>query len=285
MALGNSMGIGIPMVNLGLGGGGGGAGFLLDDYPNIAGNSYSLRKLSANTTNVIRVRRSSDNAEQDFSASDITDGTLATFCTGSNGFVVTWYDQTGSDDLKQPTALEQPKIVSEGGVILENGKPCASFDGSNDSLFADLIDQTRNGYQAFMVNAQTDTGSGSAQYVYTLTIDENNSFRTNYVPSISFVLRGKQDLSYTTPSSSTPQSLYYNNNTETGKGSKIFINGTNVATGNVAGTFTKKVRLGDDGAGTNNSAIKMQEFILYFSDIENDVSDITENINSYYSIY
>ena len=47
MAVGNGMGIGIPMVNLGLGGGGGGAGFLLDDYPNIGGHSYSLRQLSS----------------------------------------------------------------------------------------------------------------------------------------------------------------------------------------------------------------------------------------------
>jgi len=117
MAVGNGMGIGIPMVNLGLGGGGG-ASFLLDDYPNIGGNSYSLRNLTSTTTNVIRVRRSGDNLESDFSASDITDGTLATFCAvGQDGFVVKWYDQTGSDDLKNATALEQPKIVESGFVI------------------------------------------------------------------------------------------------------------------------------------------------------------------------
>lgn len=283
MALGNAIGIGIPMVNLGLGGGGG-ESFLLDDYPNIAGNSYSLRNLTSTTTNVIRVRRSSDNLESDFSASDITDGTLASFCgegIGKDGFVVKWYDQTGSDDLKNATALEQPKIVEDGAVILENGKPCVKFDGGNDSLFIDLTDQTREGYQAFMVNQQTDTASIFAQYVYSLGDLESMSFRWK---ASNLILRGKLDLS--TPASlPAAQSVYYNNSTQTGKNSKIHINGINVATGAISATFTKKVHLGDDGNGSGNSAIKMQEFILYFSDIKNDVDDITSNINSYYSIY
>ena len=38
-------------------------GYLVDDYsPTVA---YSLRKLSSSATNAIRVRRSSDNTEQD----------------------------------------------------------------------------------------------------------------------------------------------------------------------------------------------------------------------------
>lgn len=283
MAIGNAIGIGIPMVNLGLGGGGG-ESFLLDDYPNVAGNSYSLRNLKSTTTNVIRVRRSTDNLESDFSASDITDGTLASFCgegIGKDGFVVKWYDQTGGDNLKNTAALEQPKIVEDGAVILENGKPCVKFDGGNDSLFADLTDQTRNGYQAFMVNQQTDTGSVFAQYVYTLGDLQNNSFR--WIGS-KLILRGN-GADIDTGAITTPQSLYYNISTSTGTNSKIFINGTNVVAGAIGGTLTKKIHLGDDGNGSGNSAIKMQEFILYFSGIKTVVGDITSNINSYYSIY
>jgi len=280
MAVGNGMGIGIPMVNLGLGGGGGGASFLLDDYPNIGGNSYSLRSLTSTTTSVIRVRRDSDNLESDFTASGITGGELTTFVGSGNGYVVKWYDQTGSDNLKNTTALEQPLIVENGNVLLENGKPCVVFDGGNDSLFVDLTDQTRNGYQVFMVNQQTDTASIFAQYAYTLSDNEFNSFRWK---ANNLILKGKADLS--TPALTTPQSLYYNNSTDTGKKSKIHINGTNVATGGIQATFTKKVHLGDDGNGSGNSSIKMQEFILYFSNIKNDVTDITSNINSYYSIY
>jgi len=49
--------------------------YLLDTYTGAAA-AYSLRKLSKDTTNVIRVRRSSDNAEADFTADEITDGTM-----------------------------------------------------------------------------------------------------------------------------------------------------------------------------------------------------------------
>jgi len=53
------------------------AGFvgLLDEYTGAAAG-YSLRRLSYNTTDVVRVRRSSDNAEADFTADEITDGTM-----------------------------------------------------------------------------------------------------------------------------------------------------------------------------------------------------------------
>ena len=49
--------------------------FVLDQYTGAAAG-YSLRRLSVNTTNVVRVRRSSDNAEADFTAAEVADGTL-----------------------------------------------------------------------------------------------------------------------------------------------------------------------------------------------------------------
>ena len=41
------------------------------------------------------VRRSNDDAEQDFNSAHIPDGSLAAFIgAGNNGFVRTWYDQS-----------------------------------------------------------------------------------------------------------------------------------------------------------------------------------------------
>ena len=51
---------------------------LLDQYSGAAA-AYSLRSLSTSTTNVVKVRRDSDDSEQDFTASDITNGTLLSF--------------------------------------------------------------------------------------------------------------------------------------------------------------------------------------------------------------
>ena len=95
---------------------------LLDLYAG-AGVAYSLRKLKSTTTNVVRVRRSSDNLEQDFTPTQITDGTLTTFCGVGNGFVTTIYDQVGSNNMIQTLATRQGILVSNGVLNTLNGKP------------------------------------------------------------------------------------------------------------------------------------------------------------------
>ena len=72
---------------------------LLDTYTGAAA-AYSLRNLSSSTTNVVRVRRSSNDDEQDFTASEVSGGALATFVgAGNDGFVTTWYDQVPVEEL------------------------------------------------------------------------------------------------------------------------------------------------------------------------------------------
>ena len=93
---------------------------LLDSYPGAAA-AYSVRLLkSTYTGSAIRVRRSSDNAESDigFSGGNLDTSALTTFCGAGNGFVTTWYDQSGGgNNLTQTTAAQQPQIVSSGSVI------------------------------------------------------------------------------------------------------------------------------------------------------------------------
>ena len=108
---------------------------LLDAVPGAAA-AYSLRQLSnAYTGPVVTVRRSSDNAEADFKASEIDDGTLTAFCGAGDGFVKTWFDQSGSgNDASQATAAAQPKIVDSGPLVTEGGKAALQFDGIDDFL-------------------------------------------------------------------------------------------------------------------------------------------------------
>ena len=108
---------------------------LLDLYPNAAA-AYSLRKLRAGYSgNAIRVRRSSDNAEKEIGfildkGNYVLDTpSLEAFCAATNGFVVTWYDQSGSGlDVTQATANLQPQIVNTGSTILLNTKPTVYWD-------------------------------------------------------------------------------------------------------------------------------------------------------------
>ena len=106
---------------------------LLDAVPGAAA-AYSLRQLSnAYTGPVVTVRRSSDDAEEDFKASEIDDGTLTAFCGAGDGLVKTWHDQSGSgNDASQGTAAAQPKIVDSGSLVTEGGKAALRFDGTDD---------------------------------------------------------------------------------------------------------------------------------------------------------
>lgn len=106
---------------------------LAGDYSPGAHVAYSLRKVvSAYTGAVVRVRRSSDNTEQDFTATQLTDGTIEIFIGAGNGFVRTLYNQTAtaSRNLEQSTQAAQPIIAESGVVYKENGKPSMKFDGN-----------------------------------------------------------------------------------------------------------------------------------------------------------
>ena len=109
---------------------------LLDAVPGAAA-AYSLRQLSnAYTGPVVTVRRSSDDAEADFKASEIDDGTLTAFCGAGDGLVKTWFDQSGNgNDATQTVSLSQPSIVSSGSLVLVNGKPAVLADSSSNNQF------------------------------------------------------------------------------------------------------------------------------------------------------
>jgi hypothetical protein len=82
----------------------------------------------------LRVRRSSDNAEQDigFSGNLIDSAALTSFCGAGHGFVVKWYDQSGNgNDFEQTTTANQPVIVSAGVVLAE-----VLFGAGSRSLFS-----------------------------------------------------------------------------------------------------------------------------------------------------
>jgi hypothetical protein len=121
---------------------------LLDTYSGAAA-AYSLRRLSiAYTGSAIRVRRSVGSPSEidiGFSGEDLDVATLESFCSGTNGFVTTWYDQSGNGrDATQTTAIFQPQIVNAGSVILDNGKAALKFDGSDDSLSVGNFDLYSN---------------------------------------------------------------------------------------------------------------------------------------------
>jgi len=109
---------------------------LLDLYPSTQGQYYMHKVSNTYTGACIRVRRSSDNTEQDigFSGVDLDTSALLSFVGAGDGFVTTWYSQSGFFNLTQTSSSSQPAIVLGGTLQTLNGKPCLKFDGSNDFL-------------------------------------------------------------------------------------------------------------------------------------------------------
>lgn len=101
---------------------------------------YSFRRLLGSYSGpLIRVRRSSDNAEQDvgFDANgDLDTAALLAFAGEGDAFLVTRYDQTGGGaHVTQATTTLQPRIVDSGSLeALSSGRPAGRWDSSDDVL-------------------------------------------------------------------------------------------------------------------------------------------------------
>jgi hypothetical protein len=100
---------------------------ILDQLGITAAGAYSLRRVRLAAPLACRVRRSSDNAELNigFTASgDLDTAALLAHVGSGNGFVVTWYDQSGNGrNATQTDPTLQPRIVSNGAIETQNGKP------------------------------------------------------------------------------------------------------------------------------------------------------------------
>ena len=108
---------------------------ILDTYTGAIVAYSSSRKLRAAYAGAAyRVRRASDNAEQDIgflSSGQIDQAALASFCAGTTGRVVLWYDQSGNGvNAQQPTLSKAPIVYQSGAVTLINSTPALLFTGS-----------------------------------------------------------------------------------------------------------------------------------------------------------
>jgi hypothetical protein len=107
---------------------------LLETYYG-SGAAYSTRRIRTTYTGpALRVRRSSDNTEQDINFNtngDLDTTALISFTGTSNGFVTKWYDQSGNGrDMIQTTGANQPQISMNGIVFTEKGKPTITSTGA-----------------------------------------------------------------------------------------------------------------------------------------------------------
>jgi hypothetical protein len=135
----------------------------------IASVAYGLRRLSRFWTGAaIRVMRTSDGAEWDigFIGEDLDVVTLLAFVGLANGEIVIWYDQSGNGRHAVSTAGRRPRIVSNGAIETQNGKPEIRFDGVDDYLAAPvpLIDTTHSLFILFTPTIENEFGTVFGQW-------------------------------------------------------------------------------------------------------------------------
>jgi hypothetical protein len=262
---------------------------LLDTYSG-AVVAYSLRKLS-NTYmgNCIRVRRSSDNTEQDFGFSSgvLDTASLLTFCGAGSGFLVTWYDQSGNGkNAVQSSAAVQNRIVRLGSLITMTGKSLPiiknpAAEGSSGGIY----------------NLYTYSSPFVLPTVWTYTyVYDCTNLTTEYV--------GIGGSTYNTPYCTLANSILVSDS------SNYFIKSTTLTTGNKLGSTYRKsntnvgILINNTSIGTENALPvanstplhlmnrannspnnTMAECILWNVDYSSDISVINNSINTYYGIY
>lgn len=105
----------------------------LDAVAATPASAYSTRRLRASYYGpALRVRRASDNAEQDigFTPANVLDtAALLAFTGVGSGFDAVWYDQFASaQHATQTTAGSQPRVVDAGAIETINGRPALRFN-------------------------------------------------------------------------------------------------------------------------------------------------------------
>lgn len=247
---------------------------LLDDYPGAAA-AYSLRLLdSTYTGSAIRVRRASDNAEQDigFDNNELDTSALATFCSGTDGFVKTWYSQIGASlDMTQTTTTRQPKIYdgTSNQVVLVNGKPAALSLGTQ-TCFPTVSRNLTSTASIYSV-CQMDNSTTS------ILVQLNNSYQ----------LVGQQGSTTSGLGNLTPTSAYKNGQAYVAPTRDDVYNDFN-GTQNLISLFRDLSSITKFAIGypivPQLTMFTTQEFIVYDNDNGNRTG-IETNINDFYSIY
>jgi hypothetical protein len=263
---------------------------------------YSLRKLTPNAINCIRVRRSNDNAEQDIGFinskpnAPINTGQLLQFVGGNNGFVTTWYDQsTNARNATQTTGGNQLRVINGGVIETLNSLPALNTYGANternfvtsysnlQSLPVTILSIFKidtlpsNGFNDITFHiGGTSGGGGSGRYQqWTDSTNNNSSQRQNAVNAI---------VSESATVHKIFASYFTNSNAE------LRLNGVDATPVAYSGTIynsSSNYVLVNAGQGNTqfHGAKRFQEQIIYQTDLHSQRILIETNINQYYNVF
>ncbi len=252
---------------------------ILDTYSADLYAAYSLRKLrNGYSGNCVRVRRSSDNAEQDFGfVNDVVDmASIITFCGAGNGFVTTWYDQSGNGKhVTQATAGNQPQIIASGSPYSVTDKFYLNFSNSHLRRGSETGININNICSIALVSLDS---AGS----YAWGLNTSPRYYAPYIVSSSNWIAYNTANTFNSTLGVGNRGLFTCNANLTNFVARL--NGSQYGT-----TAVFSGNINNIGIGTPNASLystgKFFEFILYSASQTANISALETNINDYYAVY
>jgi hypothetical protein len=266
----------------------------------------------------MRVRRSSDNTEQDigFSGNYCDESAITSFVGGGNGFVVTWYDQSGNGNNAGAVSFEnairyQPRVVTSGTLMTRGGRVALDFT-QNEYSFEDnaigmhisgLSISATNWMAAGVIHTDSTAWEGPIAFPYGRWMSIGSAGVNDYDNPSSAVMIAATNANTLYPNTHTvavdlvtAERSGLNANARyvmtAYKSSSTIYSGINenVSTGTVSGSLSAtRITLGitNNYGATDKSGFggQMQEAVFWPSDKSSQVSAIRQNINEFLSVY
>lgn len=251
-----------------------------------AAGAYSLRDIGAMNGRVVNVRRSGDDANADFSANQVISGSLAAWVDAGggdkDGFVEVLYDQSGNGkDISQTSSdADQPQIVDNGAVLLDNGKPTMKFTANAEFLDTASTVTVSSGAQFIVCNA-TDVSSGRALIgkksantdFFRFTSSDSESYKANSQGTTFGTIAEGEQLIVSVDRDGSNNTEMFEDNAQSG-----------TTKTNITGNFVFE-RMGARNAAADPYVGTISELIMFDGDYSSDRETITREINNYYKAF
>ena len=204
----------------------------------------------------------------------------------SNGFVETWYDQSGNgNNVTQTTSGKQPKIVSSGSLVTVNSKASFKFDGTDDFLERETYAQgTLFQPNTFFSVAKLDANDDENRKIYDSHLSTaRNMLQLNPVGNGQFAHFAGTVVA-TGEDADADRHLF--TSLLNGAASRLRIDSTQKSTANPSTTAMTGIVI-----GANHDTAQsfwdgdIQEIIVYNSNQTSNFTALEGNINSHYSIF
>ena len=194
-----------------------------------------------------------------------------------NGFVETWYDQSGnSKDATQATASLQPKIVNAGSLLTDG----IDFDGTDQVGLVTGSFSLTQAFTTFSVSHTDDASTSLGIWSTAASATDNFNTASFFRNDDGFAVNAGATLTTAGTIDYVADRTYLQTNVVNGGSSSIFVDGATGATGNAGSTNPSGILIigyfRSGGYFPLDGAIK--ELIIYDSDQTSNRAALETNI-------